>query len=63
MESTAHKKGCIEHLTVYEGALEVVSDGEVAKVTAGDTVRYKADVDHAVRATAPARALLIVQNA
>lgn len=63
MESTAHKKGCVEHLTVIEGALEVISDGEAAEVTAGGTVRYKADVDHAIRAAAAARALLIVQNA
>ena len=63
LESTAHKKGCIEHLTVLEGSLEVTSDGEVAKVKTDDTVRYSADVDHAIRADKPARAIMIVQNA
>lgn len=63
LESLAHKKGCIEHLTVFEGALEVVSDGASASVNAGDTVRYAADVEHAIRSKKPARALLVVQNA
>lgn len=63
LKSTAHKKGCIEHLTVLEGCLEVSSGGEVAAVNAGDTVRYAADVDHAIRSEQPARGVLIVQNA
>lgn len=63
LESAAHKKGCIEHLTVLEGGLQVTSDGETALVNSGDTVRYCADVEHAIRAKNPARALLIVQNA
>lgn len=62
LESTAHKKGCVEHLTVLEGTLQVVSGGEDAAVSAGDTVRYAADVEHAIRAAGAARALLIVQN-
>jgi len=61
--SSAHKKGCVEHLTVLEGALLVTSDGEGAEVSVGDTVRYAADVEHAIRARDFARALLIVQNA
>ena len=63
LESTAHKRGCVEHLTVLEGQLIVVSDGEEATVSVGDTVRYAADVEHAIRAEHAARALLIVQNA
>ncbi len=63
LESTAHKKGCVEHLTVLDGALTVVSDGEQAVVSTGDTVRYAADVEHAIRAQKAARAFLIVQNA
>lgn len=63
LESAAHKKGCIEHLTVLEGHLEVTSDGAVATVHTGDTVRYCADVEHAICAENAARALLIVQNA
>ena len=63
LESTPHKMGCIEHLTVLDGQLEIDSDGETAVVSAGDTVRYAADVEHAIRATEKARALLIVKNA
>jgi len=62
LESSAHNRGCIEHLTVLEGALRVVSDGEEATVLTGDTVRYAADVEHAIWANEAARALLIVQN-
>lgn len=63
LESAAHKNGCIEHLTVLEGRLEVTSDGDMAAVKTGDTIRYSADVKHAIRAESPARALLIVQSA
>ena len=63
LESSAHKKGCVEHLTVLEGALRVMSDGEEAAISIGDTVRYAADVEHAIKADHAARALLIVQNA
>ncbi|MGR3660926.1 MAG: helix-turn-helix domain-containing protein [Paracoccaceae bacterium] len=63
LESSAHKSGCVEHLTVLEGALKVVSDGEVATLSTGDTARYAADVEHSILAEKAARALLIVQNA
>jgi len=63
LESAPHKKGCLEHLTVLEGAVQVISNGEQATVSVGDTIRYAADVAHAIRATEAARALLIVQNA
>lgn len=63
LESAPHKTGCLEHLTVLEGMVQVTSDGEKAEVSAGDTVRYAADVEHAIRAPKAARALLIVQNA
>lgn len=62
LESSAHNLGCVEHLTVLEGALRVTSDGEEATVLIGDTIRYAADVVHSIRADNIARALLIVQN-
>jgi len=62
LESAPHKKGCLEHLTVLEGDIQVISDGEEAGVSAGDTIRYAADVEHAIRAPEAARVLLIVQN-
>lgn len=63
LESAAHKKGCLEHLTVLEGNLLVMSDGETANVSTGDTIRYAADVPHSISAQHPARALLVVKNA
>ena len=63
LDSSPHEKGCVEHLTVLEGQLEITSDGEKAKVSDGDTIRYAGDVEHAIRASKPARVLLIVKNA
>jgi len=62
LESAPHKKGCVEHLTVLAGSLEVSSGGERAQVSTGDTLRYAADVDHSIKAEDEARALLIVKN-
>lgn len=63
LQSAPHKKGCLEHLTVLEGQLEIISDGEKAKASTGDTIRYAGDVEHAIRACKAARVLLIVKNA
>lgn len=62
LESAPHKTGCTEHLTVISGSVEVLSDGEQAVADAGDTVRYAADVDHAIRAEHAARVILVVKN-
>lgn len=63
LESAPHKAGCVEHLTVLEGALAVLSDGERADAGTGDTIRYAADVEHSILAEGQSRALLIVKNA
>ena len=61
--SEAHGKGCREHLTVIEGRLVVTSGDEETPLGPGDTARYPADRDHAIRAAGgAARALLIVQD-
>jgi len=61
--SDPHRRGCIEQLTVVEGALTVDAGEETADLNEGDTIRYAADCNHAVRAAGmPAKALLIVQN-
>ncbi len=61
--SEPHQIGCREHLTVLEGALQVTAGKEVADLNKGDTVRYAADCNHAIRANgASAKALLIVYN-
>jgi transcriptional regulator with XRE-family HTH domain len=62
--SEAHTPGAAEHLTVFEGTLEIESAGERAQVTAGGTARYAADVPHAIRNADEqvARALLVVMT-
>lgn len=60
--SEPHDDGAIEHLTVLEGACSVTSGAETASLSAGDTLRYRADVPHAIRSSAPARLLLIVKS-
>lgn len=62
LESKPHAKGTREHLTVWEGSLQVVSGSEVVEVTAGATARYPGDVAHVIRNTGrgPARALLVM---
>ncbi|QYK40764.1 MAG: helix-turn-helix domain-containing protein [Paracoccaceae bacterium] len=63
LESRAHGPGCREHLTVIEGALAVQSGTESARLGPGDSARYPADRDHAIRAEdGAARAILIVQE-
>ena len=63
LESEPHSAGCREHLTVIEGQILVRSGQEEQLVGVGDTARYPADCDHAIRAQGGiARALLIVQD-
>lgn len=61
--SDPHRQGCREDLTVLDGSLEVCAGEEVAELSAGDTIRYAADCNHAIRAQkGAATALLIVHN-
>ncbi len=61
--SDPHRQGCREDLTVLEGSLEVTAGTEIAELSEGDTIRYAADCNHAIRAAgASATALLIVHN-
>jgi len=61
--SDPHGPGCREHLTVLEGAVQVVSGEDRQVLAAGDTARYFADRPHRIEAEGgPARAILIVQN-
>lgn len=62
LESAPHKAGCVEHLTVISGSVEVQSDAETVTAGTGDTVRYAADLDHAIRAADAARVILVVKN-
>ncbi len=60
--SEAHESGTSEHLSVFEGRLEVESGEASCGLGAGETVRYPADQAHAIRnrGATPARALLVV---
>jgi len=61
--SDAHRLGCVEHLTVLEGALHVTAGDDTAELSRDDTIRYAADCNHAIRAVdGPAKALLVVHN-
>ncbi len=49
--SEAHQPGCVEHLYVIRGELTVTSGGETALVKAGESLRYRGDLDHEIRNT------------
>ena len=44
------------------GALTITSGEAEAALSTGDTLRYRADLPHAIRASAAARALLVVKH-
>lgn len=59
----AHRRGCVEHVTVLSGVLEATAADAAETVREGDTIRYRADIAHALRAIdGPARALMIVKG-
>lgn len=62
LQSSPHRSGCVEHLTVIRGSVSITSGDEEVSASEGDTVRYAADTDHAILAKDGARALLIVKN-
>ena len=49
LESTAHLRGSVECLSALEGELEVEVGGASAKVSAGETLRYRCDMPHRIR--------------
>ena len=51
LESEPHQTGCIEHLSVLEGELEVTVESESKIVRAGETLRYRGDKDHSIKNT------------
>ncbi|MCI4664846.1 MAG: XRE family transcriptional regulator [Neomegalonema sp.] len=64
LESAPHRAGAVEHLTVLDGDLEIASGDAKERVTEGETIRYRADLPHAIRALdGAARAVLIVKGA
>lgn len=62
LNSDPHVKGTEEHLTILTGEVEVSSEGDIQKLSSGDTARYKADVKHFIKNVGPldAHAVLMV---
>ena len=60
LPSEPHSVGATEHLTVLHGALDVESGGHSQHVRHGETVRYAADVRHAIRNTGKVRAVAVL---
>jgi quercetin dioxygenase-like cupin family protein len=60
--SNPHDPGAIEHLTVLHGSIELDVNNAKKKVKAGATVRYAADLPHAIRniGKSEAKALMVV---
>lgn len=50
LESDAHQRGSIESLSVLSGEAEVEVGGLTERATAGETLRYRCDRAHAIRA-------------
>ena len=51
LTSAPHRDGAVEHLTVLDGRLTVSAGDASAELRAGETIRYRADLPHAIRAT------------
>ncbi len=49
LESEPHPAGCVEHLYVIKGELEIVSGGETRRAKTGEAIRYAGDQPHSIR--------------
>lgn len=49
LEAEAHREGTEEFLTIFQGELTVIIDGEQHVVHKGDSIRFKADKPHGYR--------------
>jgi len=48
LESEPHQPGCVEHLSVLKGTLEVTVGDDVKVAREGETLRYRGDRDHKI---------------
>ena len=53
LDSDAHQRGAIECLSVIEGTVEVTVGQAVERASAGETLRYRSDQPHRIRAAGP----------
>lgn len=49
LNAQPHMKGTEEYLTVFSGELEVMAGNESFQIKKGDSLRFRADVEHAYR--------------
>ena len=49
LESEPHQTGCVEHLYVIAGELEVECGGEAKRLKTGEAIRYAGDQPHKIR--------------
>lgn len=61
LESAPHQRGSVEHLSILMGEVEVEVGGVIERARPGETLRYRCDRFHAIRAigTVPVRATMI----
>lgn len=61
LESEPHQKGSVENLSVLAGVLEVTVNGEARRAAAGETLRYRGDLPHAIKnvGDTPAHATMV----
>jgi len=61
LDSDAHQRGSVEHLSVLEGEFEVEVAGVVQRARTGETLRYRCDRPHTVRCVGdePGRATMV----
>jgi transcriptional regulator with XRE-family HTH domain len=49
LESEPHQAGCVEHLYVLAGELEIVCGSETRRAKTGEAIRYAGDQPHSIR--------------
>jgi transcriptional regulator with XRE-family HTH domain len=48
LTSEAHQAGCVEHIAVLAGELDITVDDETVKVKTGETLRFRGDRPHSL---------------
>ncbi len=62
LDSEPHQPGCIEHLYIIAGELEIVTGDESRRAKAGEAIRYRGDLPHKITncGTGPAHATMVL---
>ena len=62
LDSEPHQQGCVEHLYVIAGELEITTGDESRRAKAGESIRYRGDQPHSVKncGTVPAHATMVL---